>query len=415
MADILYLTQDGITDHIGQAQIAPYLLGLAARGHSIHLVSAEKPGRKELKQKYQSLFDQAGIEWSTVRYRNFPPLISSAWVLLRMHLLAHRVMRRQRQPIIHCRTYLPLELALRLKRTFGAKLIVDFRDFWADVGIEEKPFKFVYRFLKRREPRYAAAADHFVTLTDKAADILVDWYPQAAGGRRSNYTVIPCCADFDFFDRKRLAAGQLDDRRRELALNDGPVLVYLGSLGHDYLLGRMLDLFGALLDRKPDATFLFITNNQPHAIVDEARRRAIPIESLRTVSVDRAEVPSYAALADLSVIFIRPTLSKAGCSPTKLAELFALDIPVIANSGVGDLDEILEFERNGSVIVKDFEPASLRAALDKILDAPPKPYGAIREAGRVFSLEHGVARYHAIYETLARASASGPGSQAASC
>ena len=45
MAKALYLTQDGITDHIGQAQIAPYILGLAQFGHDIHVVSAEKPGR----------------------------------------------------------------------------------------------------------------------------------------------------------------------------------------------------------------------------------------------------------------------------------------------------------------------------------------------------------------------------------
>ena len=39
---ILYITEDGITDHIGRAQVAPYLLGLARLGFDIHILSAEK-------------------------------------------------------------------------------------------------------------------------------------------------------------------------------------------------------------------------------------------------------------------------------------------------------------------------------------------------------------------------------------
>ena len=152
MAKALYLTQDGITDHIGQAQIAPYILGLARAGHEIHVVSAEKPGRDELKAKYRKLFGDAGVRWSFVRYANRPPLVSSFWTLWRMDALARKVARAERPDLIHCRAYLPLESAVRLKKTFGAKLLVDFRDFWADVGIEMKPFKFVFRALKRREP-----------------------------------------------------------------------------------------------------------------------------------------------------------------------------------------------------------------------------------------------------------------------
>ena len=71
-------------------------------------------------------------------------------------------------------------------------------------------------------------------------------------------------------------------------------------------------------------------------------------------------MPSLIALADLSVVFIRADISKAGCSPTKLAELFACNVPVIANTGVGDMDAIIDPHRNGSVIVKDFSDESLR-------------------------------------------------------
>lgn len=400
MATVLYLTQDGITDHIGQAQIAPYLLGLAREGHEIHIISAEKPGREELKAKYRKLFAQHGIRWSFVRYANKPPLISSFWVLWRMHALARKVALAERPQIIHCRAYLPLELAVLLKRSTGAKLLVDFRDFWADVGIEKKPFKFVYRHLKRREPNYFAAADHIVTLTARAADILMKWYPAAVGGRRDNYTVIPCCADFDHFDPSRVDLSAVAEHREALSLGKGPVLLYLGSIGHDYLLSEMLKLFRELRALRPDARFLFVSNNAREEVERQADLEGIPREAIRYVSVDREHVPEYIALADFSVVFIRPTLSKAGCSPTKLAELFALNVPVVANTGVGDIDAIVDFDRNGSVVVHDFSPQTLRSAIERILALPPARRQCIRAGSEEFALSEGIKRYAEIYERL---------------
>ena len=392
MAKSLYLTQDGITDHIGQAQIAPYILGLARAGHDIHVVSAEKPGRDELKAKYRKLFGDAGVRWSFVRYANRPPLVSSFWTLWRMDALARKVARAERPDLIHCRAYLPLESAVRLKKRSGAKLLVDFRDFWADVGIEMKPFKFVFRALKRREPTYINSADHIVTLTARAADVLMGWYPKAVGGRRENYTVIPCCADFSLFDPKAVESAAVAKRRAELSLGDGPVLLYLGSIGHDYLLAEMLQLFKQLLALRPSARFLFVSNNAREEVERQARAAGVPLDSIRFVSVNRPQVPEYIALADMSVVFIRPTLSKAGCSPTKLAELFALNVPVIANSGVGDMDSIVDYAKNGSVIVEDFRPSTLRKAIEQVLQLSAARRRAIRKASMEFSLEEGVRR-----------------------
>jgi glycosyltransferase involved in cell wall biosynthesis len=400
MSNVLYLTQDGITDHIGQAQIAPYILGLARMGHKIHIVSAEKPGRPALDAKYQRMFDEAGIEWTRVPYANKPPLVSSFVVLWRMYRRAVEVMDAERQDIIHCRAYLPLELAVRLKKRFGAKLLVDFRDFWADVGIEKKPFKFVYRHLKRREPGYINSADHIVTLTERAARILMRWYPSAVGGDRENYTVIPCCADFDHFDRASVDMDAVEAHRKELGLVDATVLLYLGSIAHDYLLPEMMQVFKALLGLRPNAKFLFVSNYGSDLVHREAAAAGVPQEAIRFTTVDRAQVPEYLALADLSVVFIRATESKAGCSPTKLAELFAMNVPVIANAGVGDLDTIIEFERNGSVIVDTFDAVTLEKAVERVLSLGAGDRSEIRPHSTEFSLDEGVRRYASIYSKL---------------
>jgi glycosyltransferase involved in cell wall biosynthesis len=100
----------------------------------------------------------------------------------------------------------------------------------------------------------------------------------------------------------------------------------------------------------------------------------------------------------MSVIFIRADVSKAGCSPTKLAELFACGVPVIANSGVGDLDRIIDPQKNGSVLVKDFSDGSLGAAVEKLLALNGSV--DIRENSREFDLEEGIARYAEVYSEL---------------
>jgi glycosyltransferase involved in cell wall biosynthesis len=321
-------------------------------------------------------------------------------VLWRMYRRAAAVMEAEKQDVIHCRAYLPLELAVRLKKRFGARLLVDFRDFWADVGIEKKPFKFVYRHLKRREPDYINAADHIVTLTERAAQILMRWYPSAVGGQRENYTIIPCCADFDHFDRQHVDPGSVERHRRDLDLGESTVLLYLGSIAHDYLLPEMMQLFKTLLGLRPDAKFLFVSNYGLDLVEREAAAAGVPMDAIRFTTVDRADVPEYLALADLSVVFIRATESKAGCSPTKLAELFAMNVPVIANAGVGDLDSIIDYQRNGSVIVDAFDPGTLTKALQRVLSLAPQDRAGIRPNSTQLSLEEGVRRYASIYEKL---------------
>ena len=44
---ILYITHDGITDHIGQSQIAPYLLGISKSKVSVFILSVEKKINKD--------------------------------------------------------------------------------------------------------------------------------------------------------------------------------------------------------------------------------------------------------------------------------------------------------------------------------------------------------------------------------
>ena len=391
---ILYLTQNGIADHIGQSQVAPYLLGLAERGFDIHLLSAEKPGNDALKADYAVRFAAAGIRWTTITYHNRPPLLGSLWDLAQFARAARRIVSTEPVTLVHCRSHPPMPVAILAKRWAKARLVFDFRDFWADSGIAHGgPMVPVYRWWKRREKDFVAAADGIVTLTRRAAQHLAAAYPAT----RPRFQVIPCCADFGLFTPRPDRAA----RRAELGIApDATVLVYLGSLGPDYLLAEMMRLFAELRSIRPDAVFLLLCNNGEAQAHTAATAAGIPAAALRVLGVPRAEVPSYLAAADLSVLFIRADLSKLGCSPTKLAELFACGIPAIGNAGVGDLDDILDPARNGSVALADLSAAAMRAGLATVLTAERPEPGTIRENSREFGLEAGIAAYASLYEAL---------------
>lgn len=397
--DVLYITHNGITDHIGQSQIAPYCIFLAKLGYNLHIVSAEKPGRDDLIERYKAIFWECGIKWSFVTYHNFPPVASQLYDIVMMRRLALAIAEREQPRLIHCRSYLPIEIGRAIKRKTGAKLLIDFRHFWVEAGLEDSPYKFVYRAFKRREPLYFAAADHVVTLTKRAARILQDWYPSLEGN--AHYTVIPCCADFDHFDTRKVDPGRVSALCSSLGFDpDDPVLLYLGSIGPDYLVEEMMQLFREMVAMHGNARFLFVSNNGQGRIEAVREKMGLPKTSVRFVTSSRDDVPAYLALSDVSVFFYRADLSRAGCSPTKLAELMAANIPVIGNTGVGDLDEILSLERNGSVVVQDFESATLRQALNAVMNISDERRARIRDANRAYSLEEGGARYASVYERL---------------
>ena len=400
---VLYLTQNGITDHIGRSQVAPYVLGLAKKGYQIHVLSAEKDGRDALIADYQRQFDAHGVRWTRIRYANWPPLFGQALTQWRMKRAARRIIRLERIRLLHCRSFPAALIGYALKRKKGVKYIFDFRDFYADGGLNKSRgiAWLIFRRLKQLEGPMIREADKIVCLTRRARRVLEEWYLHDSGGAVARFQVIPCCADFSHFNPEIVSAEHNAAARQRAGLNaDDRVMLYLGSLGPDYLLTEMLALFRQYQALEPAAKLLFVSNNGEELVTQEVRRQRIPQDRVAFLSVDRSDLPAFIRLAAFSVVFIRADISKAGCSPTKLAELFACGVPVIANSGVGDLDQIIALNRNGSVVVGDFSDGALRAAVSAVLDQRSMGAPDIRGNSHEFSLEEGVARYAAVYAEL---------------
>ncbi|MFZ2739260.1 MAG: glycosyltransferase [Burkholderiaceae bacterium] len=396
---VLYITHNGLADHIGQSQVLPYLLGLAHEGFAITVVSAEKFTTTSFREGITESLKTAGIDWRYVTYHNKPPLIATIFDLFRMYRISQRIIWESDIRLVHCRSFLPTMIGLLIKRRFNIPLVFDFRDFWADRGIHSLRFKFVYRFFKRREGWMIRNSDHIVTLTEKAKCILHQTYlqdKQQAPDER--LTVIPTCADVDLFDTRSISRSARLEVRETIGIGSGDfVFGYLGTFHSDYIPAEMCRAFQVLRSMEPTAKFLFVSPTPRSEIIGFVKALGVDEADVRVVSADRIDVPKYLSVFDLSVVFIRPDRSTAGVSPTKLAELFACNIPVLANAGVGDMDDIIRPGINDSVLVHDFSDEALKEAMAQLLAIVRSPQRHGRTASMQFSLTEGIRRYHTVY------------------
>lgn len=409
---VLYLTYDGLADHIGQSQVLPYLLGCARAGHRITVVSFEKPTRMQaLGEAVESQCAEAGIAWKPQRFRSSPPVLAKAIDMRSMRRAAHKALREAPFDLLHCRSYPAASVGLQLKRKYGTPLLFDMRGFWPDQRREGGRWpantlfgRALYEHWKKVEAALYAQSDHILVLTAAAREIVAN----AADYRGAPVSVIPCCADFELFsiDEPERAAA-----RAELGIDaEEPVLAYLGSLGTVYRLDAILRLFAAARQHSRGLKLLFVGSGSVEPILAEAQRLDIEVKpgELRSVTASRDGVVRWLNAGDVGLCFCTPTFSSLGVSATKIGEYLACGLPVIGNRQIGDLAQILGAVDGGNVL-DDLSQASLELAGEQVPKLLRAKRSEIRDrASRFLDLARAVDAYDAIYTDLHRPVMVGP-------
>ncbi len=404
MKSVLYITYDGLSDPLGGSQIIPYIIGLAARGWVISILSCEKPERlKAHGTRIRALLGPAGVSWHPLAFHRFPPVAAKFWDQAMLIREARRLHAKNPFSIVHCRSYVAMEAGIRLKEDFGVRLLFDMRGFWVDERVEgglwnlRNPFFLLaYAVYKRREKAFLRAADEIVILTQKGKAELSRW--PAYGG--VPISVIPCAVDFASF---HLPLGTDRERAlRELGIPGGAfVLLYLGSLGTWYMLDEMLAFFAALNAARPESVFLFLTPDPTETVLQAGRRRGVDPSALRIRATDRSELPALLAAADAGISFIRPSYSKIASSPTKIGELLAVGLPIISNTGIGDIDVILPAV-GGGILIDNLTSSAFEAVLPGLRVASTAEREEVRRKSREwYDLQTAVVSYDRIYRNLA--------------
>jgi glycosyltransferase involved in cell wall biosynthesis len=400
-ADVIYISYDGMTDPLGRSQVLPYLTGLAALGHRIRLVSLEKAALiASGLEAVRKICGDAAIEWHPLHYRSRPPIVSAMINVAALRREARRLHRDRPADFTHCRSDLAGMAGLALKRRSGVPMLYDMRAFWPDERAEggawdqsKALYRALFRYFKARQQELIANADEIVMLAEEGRQALTEIGPMP----QAPVTVIACCADFDHFTLS--SAGTRGERRAELGLGAGtPLLIHLGSIGCNVLLGEMLDFLVTYRQRYPAAQMLFLTPQGAEAIFAAARERGLE-EAVRVRSAAREEVPHWLAAADLGLFFVRPVFSKKAASPTKLGEMLAVGLPVVTNSGIGDVAAIVRDLRAG-VVVPSFDTAAYRDAIEQLARLRINPQQLREGARRWFDVRGGISTYDGIYRRM---------------
>ncbi|MGH9819683.1 MAG: glycosyltransferase, partial [Pyrinomonadaceae bacterium] len=210
--------------------------------------------------------------------------------------------------------------------------------------------------------------------------------------------VIPCCVDLEKFK----TANEFSRREVQAQLEIGGrrVIAYVGSFGGWYLTDEMLDFFKAARDEDPNTFFLILTQRDKEMVHDALIARGFAERDFFAGGVTPGEIPRYLSAADVAISFIKACYSKLSSSPTKIPEYLACGVPVIANSGVGDIDELVE--KNGvGVLLDDFSPEAYLSAIKVVKELGGVDNKCRETARREFDLENvGGDRYRRMYREL---------------
>jgi glycosyltransferase involved in cell wall biosynthesis len=399
---VLYICYQSIGEPLTQTQVVSYLEGLVLVGYQVILLTFE-PKRLSTDEgrAWESRLSLKGLVWHWVRYHKHPRIPATAWDVVNGVVQGARLGRCYNVTVVHARGHVAGLIALQVGRLIGARLLFDMRGFmaeeYADAGLW-RSHGTMFRAVKRVEQRLVRSADAIVVLTQKARALLQEWYPQALSGKILE--VIPCCVD--------MRVSKNNDARQPFRPIPGGrsnrpfVFVYTGKLGGWYLTEAMVEFVATARDRLGSQRWLVWTQSDPRELEGFIRERGLESE----VVIGSAAPDALAAsvtLGDAGLSFIKQCLSKRASSPTKVGEYLAAGLPVVASSGVGDVDDLIAPARVG-VVVSELTTMGYLKAVDEAvaLAADPDTAGRCRLVAReCLDLEGvGWARYRKLYREL---------------
>ena len=392
----IYLTYDGILDPLGQSQILPYLRHTRSYVSLLHILSFEKYKKTdEIYLKQANELKDLKINWTSSKFTPSRNIIFKFNDFIKFNFIFIYLCLKERPDIVHARGHPIALFALIYKRIFRFKLLFDYRGIWADERVakgswdlSKKNDLFFYNLFVRLEKVLINQSDHIIILTKAVKKKII----AETQKDDSCFTVIPCATDFSLFNIRK-PRFKKDDQ--EL------VLGFLGSVGPAYQFTFYLKILSECNKRRINFRGLVLTNN-----LDETEDQICKLgdknisERIKVVQTDRLNVPQYINQMSFLLSFYTPFKSIIGTSPVKISEALACGVPVIANSGIGDINEILK-ELNAGFILSSYSSDGIAEAVNHLEKRHTYNSSLIRESARlIYDLKYANKNYKKAYSLI---------------
>jgi len=371
----LYVCYLSVADPLVDSQVLAYLEGLAATGHTIHLLSFEPAGDdRSQRRRTRAALRARGIEWHRLRYHKRPSLPATVYDVVCGALTCAWLVRRHRLHAIHARNHVPAAMAMLAAPVAPHRLIFDVRGLMAQEYVDAGHWRsggIAARLTGRVQRAGLRRAAGIVVLTERVRSLLFG----AGDHGRDGVFVIPCCADVE-----RLAAGrgERDAERQRLGLNAERVLVYVGKFGGWYMDAELARLFLVAAETIDDLHLLVVTQADAREFGELLAADGIDSGRCTITSVVHERLGAVLGAADAAVALVA--------------------------TAIGDTAELLRGGETGIVLTEFTDQAYRRAAgeLAALIDDPRTAERCTALARERVSLAQvGLPRYRALYQHVA--------------
>ncbi len=340
---VLFVTWDGPRSTYLQGLFLPIFVALRSRGFEFHVLQFTWADAEE-RAKLAKACRASGVTYRSATIWRRPVAPGSLATALWGRTHVRREINKVGIDLLMPRSTLPAVAAIsaagrgatRIPVLFDADGLphderVEF-DRWSPTGL-------AYRLLRDFEAWCVRRADAVTVRTLSAAQILT--HRVGAGIRDGHFHVIRNARDSRLF--QPLSNGERALRRAEIDMEpEQPLLVYTASsLQGKYRGDTTLRFFRRVLDHRPDARLLILLPrlDEAHAMLAQ-HPDVIPACILRSAAPE--DVAGWVGAADLGLALIHATYSTQAVAPIKLGEYLLCGVPVLASSGVGDTDAVVD-------------------------------------------------------------------------
>jgi glycosyltransferase involved in cell wall biosynthesis len=377
----LFLTWDGPQQSYLESLFFPIFAGLAGRGVAVHTLQLTWANADQL-QPVRRAASRLGLRYESIR---IPEPVRRVGLPLAVGLGAAsvlRYMRRERMDVLFPRSLIPMAMALVARVTLPTVDLV----FEADGLMADERADFggwsrggpSYRLLRWVEAEGVRRARSVVCRTQAAREVLTQRAGPEATGVREKIFVAPNAKDALEF-----APGTPSERSATRARygipQAAPWVIYVGSVGPQYLPSQMVAAMAGIRRKLPEARFSWFTRQA-------AAVRAFLVAEPGLAAVTQiqesspSEIPSLLAAADLGFGLRLDAPSQHAICPIKVAEYLLCGLPVVT-SCVGDLPQQLA-DQPAAFLVSETSPATADAIADWFATRVLPSRNELRESAR---------------------------------
>jgi glycosyltransferase involved in cell wall biosynthesis len=345
----LFVSYNAATEPLVKSQVLPYLSALSATGIKFFFLSFEKDAAQghAISEELSAL----DISWIRLKFHNKPALFAKPFDILCGEFAVLRTCMTKKIGVVHARGIMGACISIIPAKLLGARFVFDMKSSLAEayrLSGRIKKDSVIYRVIAALERFCVLHSDEVIVETNLHKNELEKI--SAHSKKVPRITVLPCCVDVKRFNEN----GDHDYIRSGGAMK----LVYLGSLSGWYMIPEMLEFFSALKRLRPGSEFLFLSDDK-----DGSLGRLIKDKKLGGVIITKVpydHVPKSLWGATAGVLFKWPN-ERLDSFPIKVAEYLAAGLPVVINSGMGDVEDMVNNNRVGVVVGSCDEEAYIRA------------------------------------------------------